>query len=68
MKEFTILTLCTEWLQLLNKIIVLDRNKWADIQKAVVMLGILGLLGKRLIEAVQNIDEFEFSDKRLEVG
>jgi hypothetical protein len=31
------------------------------------MLGILGLLGKRLIEAVNNIDEFEFSDKRLEV-
>ena len=68
MKEFTILTLCTEWLQHLNKIIVLDRNKWADIQKAIVMLGILGLLGKRLMEAINNIDEFEFSDKRLEVG
>jgi len=68
MKEFTILTLCTEWLQLLNKIIVLDRNKWDDTLKSLVMLGILGLLGKRLIEAVNNIDEFEFSDKRLEVG
>ena len=32
------------------------------------MLGILGLLGKRLMEAVQNIDEFEFPVKRLEVG
>ena len=68
MKDFTILTLCTEWLQLLNKIIVLDRNKWDETLKSLVMLGILGLLGKRLIEAVNNIDAFEFSDKRLEVN
>jgi hypothetical protein len=28
----------------------------------------LGLLGKRLLDAFQDIDEFEFPVKRLEVG
>ena len=66
--EFTILSICTEWLQLLNRIIEQDRTKEDNMQKSFVMTGILGLLGKRLLETVQNIDEYVISDKRLELG
>lgn len=67
-KEFTILSLCTEWLLLVNKINDIDRSEGQNIHPSLVLTGMLGLLGKRLLDAFQDIDEFEFPVKRLELG
>lgn len=64
-QEFIILALCTEWLQLFNKIIEIDKTKYENLLKTHVLLGILGLLGKRLLQNTPNFDQFIFPEKRV---
>jgi len=66
-EEFTIITLCTEWLQMFNKLFELDRTNSENYDRSFVLMGILALLGKRVLDSIQNIDEFFFPEKRLEI-
>jgi hypothetical protein len=66
-QDFTMIMLCTEWLQLFNKIIEIDRSIFHNQIKTLILLGILGLLGKRLLCYTKNFDAFVFPEKRLEL-
>lgn len=67
-QDFTMIMLCTEWLQLFNKIIEIDRTNFHNQIKTLILLGILGLLGKRLLCYTKNFDEFVFPEMRVELG
>lgn len=64
---FTIVILCSEWLLLFNKIVQLNAKSVQNREKVIVLYGILGLLGKRVVESIRNMDEFRFPQHRLEI-